>query len=384
MSAPRVLVVLDTLGAWSRGILRGFASVAHEQGWTLLHYHPNVNLDWASAELRADAVVFGPGTRGPWPASFKDCLLVAVNSDRSAEGIPSVCLDEARVAELAATHFLSRGFRNLTSFRFNDWPFGALRERFFAERVAQAGARLDPPWWADGATPPRSHEHPELIEAWLRGLRKPCAVFACCDGWGRIVARYARLFELRVPDDIALLGVDNDVVECELMAPPLSSVAVPWRNMGDIAARLVLLGLRGKTVRNNRVLVSPIDVVTRRSSDTFAIDDPIVAKGVAWIHAHAHRRFTVPMVASAAGVPRQRLERHFRRALGRSVMEEARRVHVDVARRLLATTELPLAEVARQSGFTNPALLSVAFNREAGMPPGAYRRSARGAIDADE
>src|SRR5688572_22218670 len=112
MSAPRVLVVLDTQGAWSRGILRGFASVAHEQGWTLLHYHQNVSLEWLSAELPAHAVVFGPGTRGPWPARFKDSLLVAVNSDRSAEGIASVCLDEARVAELVATHFLTRGFRN--------------------------------------------------------------------------------------------------------------------------------------------------------------------------------------------------------------------------------------------------------------------------------
>jgi LacI family transcriptional regulator len=196
------------------------------------------------------------------------------------------------------------------------------------------------------------------------------------------VARYARAANLRVPEDVALIGVDNDTFECEVTAPALSSVAVPWRSFGASAARLVELGLSGTPIAGRRVLVKPLDVVVRRSSDAFAIENSLVSAAVAWIHEHADRRLTVPVIAKAISVSRQRLERHFRRHLGRTVIEEVRRARVEVARRLLSTTQLPLPEIAKRSGFTNSALLSVAFRREVGVPPGAYRRRIRDSDDA--
>jgi LacI family transcriptional regulator len=115
-----------------------------------------------------------------------------------------------------------------------------------------------------------------------------------------------------------------------------------------------------------------------------AIADPIVARAVSWIAEHAGRRLTLPAVARAASCSRQRLEQRFRAAIGRTVMQEVRRARVDVARRLLSTTDLSLPLIARQCGFTTAALLSVAFRREAGMPPGAYRRRLRGLHSIDE
>ena len=121
--------------------------------------------------------------------------------------------------------------------------------------------------------------------------------------------------------------------------------------------------------------------MARRSSQVLAIDDELVAKAVTWTHAHADRRLTVPTVAKAVGSGRQRLERRFRAVLDRTVQEEIRRAHVELAKRLLVTTNVSVADVAKQSGFTNAALLSVAFQRELGMPPSAYRRRARLAAD---
>jgi LacI family transcriptional regulator len=132
------------------------------------------------------------------------------------------------------------------------------------------------------------------------------------------------------------------------------------------------------------VLVKPVDVVVRRSSDAFAIENSLVSAAVAYIHEQAEGRLTVPLIANAIGVSRQRLERHFRRHLGRTVVEEIRRTRVEVARRLLSTTELPLPEIAKRSGFTNAALLSIAFRREVGVPPGAYRRYARGLGEGED
>jgi len=384
MAAPRVLVVLDTSGAWSRGILLGFAGVAHEQGWTLVHYHPNADLRWLLAHWRPDAIVCDPWFAVSWPAPLRERVSVLVNGDGSAEGLASVCLHETRIADLALGHLLSRGFRNLSVFRFSDARFAVLRDKHFSEGAVRAGARLQPGWWQDGASPPRRQEQPAALAAWLIGLPRPCGIFTCCDAWARVVSRYARAAELRVPEDLALVGVDNDLVECQLISPPLSSVAVPWRSMGESAARLVALGLSGSSIMGKRVFIEPVDVVIRRSSATFAIQDELVARAVAWIHAHADRRLTVPSVAKAAGAPRQRLERHFRSALGRTVLEEIRGAHVEIARRLLLTTDWSLPEVAKRSGFTNAALLSVSFRREVGTPPGTYRRSARGLLASDD
>jgi LacI family transcriptional regulator len=308
---------------------------------------------------------------------LRGCVAVSANADRSSQGVASIFPDEEHIAELALSHMLARGLRDLTTFRFDESPFALIRERHFLRAAEKAGARLEPRWWIDAAVPARSEERPAAVERWLISLKKPCGVFVCCDSWGRVVMRCAQTARIRVPEDIALVGVDNDTIECELMAPPLSSVAVPWRTLGEGAARLVASGLRGETIAGKRILVAPLDVVARRSSDTFAIEDPLVAAAVSWIQAHAERRLSVSVIASALGATRQRLERHFRASLGRSVMQEVRRAHVELARRLLRTTEHSLTDVAKRSGFTNAALLSVAFRREIGVPPGTYRRRTR-------
>jgi LacI family transcriptional regulator len=380
-SVPRVLIVLDSSAAWSRGILRGFARVAHEHGWAVLHCHPAANLDRLASELPPAAAVIGPTFSGPWPERLRQCVSVAINADRSAEGIASVCVDEAKIADLAVSHLLARGLRTLTTVRFDAWAEG--RERRFREAAARAGAQLEPNW-SDVGAPTSMDNQPAAIMAWLSRLKQPCGIYACCDAWARVVARYAGAAGLRLPEDLALVGVDNDALECEIAAPPLSSVAVPWRMFGEAAAQLVREGLRGKPIAGTRVLVPPLDVVVRRSSDTFAIEDPLVAAAVNWIHGHVGRRLTVPSIATAISATRQRLERRFRRHLGRTVLEEVRRTRVEFARRLLSTTELPLIEIAKRSGFTNAALLSVAFRREVGVPPGAYRRRARSSALADD
>jgi LacI family transcriptional regulator len=210
--------------------------------------------------------------------------------------------------------------------------------------------------------------------AWLRALPKPCGIFTCTDSWGRVVARYAREASLRVPEDLALVGADNDVLECELISPPLSSVMIPWEEVGRNAATLVRLALGNQRIARRRVVVSPVTVVARRSSDVLAVDDALVATAVAWIRDHADRRLTVAMVAHAVGGGRQRLERRFRRALDRTIQDEIRRAHVETAKHWLATTRASMPEVAKRSGFSSASLLSVAFRREVGMPPGAYRR----------
>jgi LacI family transcriptional regulator len=374
MDAPRVLVILNAGPAWSSGILRGFMEVAHERGWMVLHYSPPADFERLVREFSPAAVVLGPDSLRQSADALAPASVVAVAVDRSTEGIASACVDEEAVAGVALEHLLATGLRQVTTVRFDDTPCAIARERAFIARARAAGATVPVGWGSDEAGPGQRAEDPAAMVAWLLALPKPCGIFTCTDRWARIVARYIRLANLRVPEDLPLVGVDNDIVECELLAPPLSSVMMPWQELGRNTARLVQLALSGQAIERKRLVSAPIAVLARRSSDTLAIDDALVARAVRWIREHADRRVSVPMVARAIGGGRQRLERRFRRVLHRTIVEEIRRAHVDAAKKLLQATTLSMAEVAERSGFTNAALLNVAFQRELGMPPGVYRR----------
>src|SRR5512141_1029553 len=190
---PRVLVVLDTSTAWSRGVLAGFTDAARRQGWTLLHYHAYADLRWLVQLWSPVVVVLQWSMFRNVRDALESCTVVSVNDDSSAEGVASVCLDERGIGELAAIHLLSKGLRDFTAFRFTDMAFATARERGFYQTVKANGARLVPGWWIDGAEPPRFHEDPAGITSWLQGLPKPCGVFTCTDSWGRVVARYAQV-----------------------------------------------------------------------------------------------------------------------------------------------------------------------------------------------
>jgi len=379
-----VLIILDASSAWSRGILRGFAGVAHERGWTLLHYHPTADLDWLAREWKPDIAILPPGYHQQITPVIRREQLICVNCDRTTEGIASVCVDEQKIAGIALAHLVNKGIRRVTSFRFSESQFAVEREKYFYEAAAENSVHIEPGWWVDNAEPSRHLEDAGELVRWLKGLPKPCGVFAACDAWARVVARYCRVSEIRIPDEIALIGVDNDTIECELTAPPLSSIAIPWRTLGQEAADLTHRALAGMPIEGKRVVVAPLDAIARRSTDVLAVADSLVVKTVGWICDNADRRLTVPAVCRAVGTSRQRLERRFRAVLGRTVMQEIRRAHVETAKRLLSNTSLGLPRVAELSGFTNPVLLSVAFRREVGVPPGVYRRRLQSVQPGDD
>jgi len=342
VAGPRVLLVLSAHASWSRGILRGFSPVAHELGWDLLHYYPGTSLEWLGRTWKPAVTVLGPEVQGDWSASGDSGIVLSVNDDRTCGGIPSVCLDEVRIARAALEHLQDRGLRQVTTFRYDQSPFAVAREQAFREAATASGLRVSPGWRANGASAPCAHEDPATISSWLDRLPRPCGVFACCDAWALVVARYARAGNLRVPEDLAVLGVDNDATACELTVPPLSSVSVPWQRVGRQAAELARLALSREPIAGRRVVIGPGPVVTRRSTDALAIEDSLVARAVRWIHEHADRALTVPSVARAVATSRRRLERRFHAVLGRTVLQEIRRVRVETAKRLLSTTHYRL------------------------------------------
>jgi LacI family transcriptional regulator len=177
-----------------------------------------------------------------------------------------------------------------------------------------------------------------------------------------------------VPDEVAVVGVDNAETFCELCNPPLSSVVPDAERIGFEAAALLDRLMAGNPAPKHSLLVEPLGVVTRQSSDVFAVEDPLVARAVRFIREQACQGIKVADVLGAVRCSRSVLERRFREHLGHSPQEELRAIQLRRVKELLTETDWTLPRIAEAVGLEHPEYLSVIFKRETGQTPGQFRQ----------
>ncbi len=293
--------------------------------------------------------------------------------------VPIVDADHQAVGRMGAEHFLERGYRHFGFFGSQWAHYSKLREASFRLRLAEAGYTVSACYveYLLRAAALIEWKHAAgRVRRWLEELPKPVAILAANDIPARELADTCRRFGLRVPDDVALLGVDNDDLECGLTSPPLSSVATPARRIGYEAAKLLDELMAGRPAPREPIFLPPIAVVTRQSTDTLAIHDPAVVAALRFIRGHAADEIRVSDVAQHAAQGRRMLEYKFRDLVGHTILEEIRRVRVQCVKQLLSDTDLPMPAIARRSGFSTPQRMSVVFRQVTGLTPSAYRQQA--------
>jgi LacI family transcriptional regulator len=296
---------------------------------------------------------------------------------------PRVGVDNVRVSQLAAVHFLERGLRHFGFVGPPDHLYSMERHTAFCQALQETGhtvACYHTPAQLPFDPLGRRWDLDRGVYRWLRSLPRPVGLFVPGDDWGVQVMEACRQVGLRVPEDVALLGVDDDDLDCELTRPRLSSVIVPAERIGYEAAALLDRLLAGEKPPAEPTLLPPTGVATRRSTEVLAIADREVVAAVRFIREHAHLPLRVRDVCRQIAVGRRTLERRCRLALGWGLGEEIRRAHLERARRLLARTDLPMKTVAQQAGFSGLRHLGTVFRQELGMPPTAYRRQMRGPV----
>ena len=383
----RLAVVLSTDMGCFRSILRGVNAYAVSVlGWTLEVYGPHEPFVDHIRRAAPNGVILGPGGSPDMAAELVKTVGAVVGVAREAQEIDGKLMwaiesDDESVGRAAAQHLLDRNFESLAFVGTNAWWShrrhagfeAALRERGIKPALFTQGDDVKP----FGRAWPLPHYGAELLD-WLRSLPKPLGLFAGNDLRGREIASLCRPEGIRVPEDVAILGVDNDDLECELAQPPLSSVAVAWRRMGYEAAKLVerLIDNPGRVSRKP-VRIPPEAVAIRQSTDTTATDDRDVSAAVRFIRQNAHRPIGVPDVLDVVPAARRSLEKRFRAALGRSPLEEIRRAHIERAKVLLTQTDLPMPRVAAGRGFTSAAWFSKAFHDLVGETPTEFRQRSR-------
>ncbi|HEX2860764.1 MAG TPA: XylR family transcriptional regulator [Lacunisphaera sp.] len=321
-------------------------------------------------------------SRHTTPALVQACAelklpLVDLNDTEPFAGVPKIRPDNIGIGHLGAEHFIERGYQHFgfAGFANNGWS----RERRdgFAEALRLAGRKCElfEVDYPGDYTPFWDIEQIAALVAWLKRVPKPVGIMACNDMRAQQLISAAHASGILVPEEVAVLGANNEPIRCELAYPPLSSVSPNAFQSGYKAAETLAAMMSRRLPDSYDLRIEPVGVATRPSTDVLAIDDRSVATALSYIRQKACSGVSVDEVVKNAHASRSQLEKKFRKHLGRSPQAEIRRVQVAKIKQLLVETDYPLKRIAEMAGFEHVEYMSVVFKRLAGASPGAFRRN---------
>lgn len=382
MAQPRVAVLTGLRSAYECGVLRGISKYALAHGpWTF-------RLLWGSQRGMVTTplrwgddgfiIIRANDETTARILSQPDIPKVITGTTPELEGAYRVMPNDEKAGELAAQHLLDQGLGTFAFFGLRSWLYSNLRRDGFARAVAAAGCRVS--CWDEPPAPKGKREWWKWVSRlaqWLGALPKPAGLFACDDSKALRILDICEKYGIAVPEEISLVGVDNDEMVNGIAVPSLSSIDMDFQRVGYEAAALLERLMQHEPVPREPVYVPPRGVIHRRSSDSIAFDNPDVARAVEYIRDHADEQIKVEDVIDDLQISRRSLEQLFRKALGRSPHDEINRVRLLRVKQLLATTDLPVFDIAMQLGFKFVEHLHQVFRAETGMTPGQYRKSLR-------
>jgi LacI family transcriptional regulator len=373
---PKIALLFEATNSYARSLLIGIGEYMLSHGPWSVHY-AELGRDeppppWLSSWSDGGVILRGENQRVARAVETLAVPMVDLTPSRLLPRAPWVKSDDAAIARLGAQHFLERGFRHFAFCGDARFSWSNRRGEQFSLLVRSAGHSCTT--YLAEKTSQNADAEVDAIADWLMGLPKPVAVFACYDNRGQQVLEGCRRRGLAVPEEVAVLGVDNDEVLCVLSSPPLSSVMLNPRRVGWEAAALLSLMMKGDTITSEPHLIPPLGVVTRQSSDILAVADGKIAEALRYIREHACEGIRVSDVLRRCPMARRAMETRFRKLLGRTPRQEILRVQLNRVKELLVGTELPIWEIATRTGF-EPEYLSSVFKQEMGIAPSEFRKN---------
>lgn len=303
--------------------------------------------------------------------------LVDLNDTDPFPGVPKIRPDNIGLGHLGAEHFIERGFLHFGFAGFANHGWSRERRDGFVEALRLASRQCDvfDVKYPGDYTPFWDSQQIEALVAWLKRLPKPIGIMACNDMRAQQLLSAAHAAGILVPEEVAVLGANNEPIRCELAYPPLSSVSPNAFQSGYKSAETLACLMAQRQPDSLDVRIEPLGVAVRPSTDVLAIEDRSVATALSYIRRKACARLSVEEVVKNAFTSRSQLEKKFRKHLGRSPQAEIRRVQVAKIKQLLQETDYPLKRIAEMAGFEHVEYMSVVFKRLTGDSPGAFRRN---------
>ena len=377
----RIVLLINPSREYTRRLLGGFAQYARlHTSWTfyrpLEYREPRTRgkLMPVLKELEPDGILMREPAKLDQIIQLGVPIVCSPYTRESVPGVINVITDHEAVGRMAAIHLLDRGLRRFGYCGFDDWWWSRRRRDVFCQTVREAGFEADI-YRLPRAKSERTwaRELPR-IGRWLSALPKPAGVMTCNDDRGELVIEACKAAGVAVPDEVAVIGVDNDNVICDLCSPALSSVATNPRKVAYEAAAVLDGIIQGRRADCPTLCIEPTHVATRQSSDIMAASDPVVVAALRFIREQARQNLGVQQVVEHVGLSRRAVEKRFQTAIGHSVYAEIQRVRLQLFSQMLTQTQMPVAEVAAALNFPDAAHASRFFRKGTGLSPARYRR----------
>lgn len=378
----RVLLLMHTWAGYVQGVQMGIADyILHRPEWIWTRLLPLPDSLEVMRRTQFDGVIAYLEPAYQAELQRLKIPVVDISNWLSDTPFPRVLPDDEQIGRLAAQYLTDLGLRHFGVVGpARGAAFSALRCASFCVALSQQGFFADAPDPARHVLPPHVQTPAgvsPLLASWLLQMPKPAGILATFDGAAAEVLEVCRHLGIRVPEDVCVLGVDNDELISRFTHPPLSSIALPGQKIGFEAARLLDGLMAGEKPPQKPICLAPLGVVARQSTNLLAIPDEDVQAAVRYIRSEVHRGVTVRDVLRHVPVNRRYLERKFKQHVGRTPLQEIRRARIERVKKLLAETDLSMPAIARRGGFPNAARFSSIFHQETGTTPTAYRRAFR-------
>jgi len=382
----KVALIYDARSAYDLKVMTGVAAFVQQSMKWSVYIEENVLKDQRLPDLgswKGDGII-ADFDHPKVAASIVRSKLPAVGFGSGygwyalASSMPYFFTNNSAIAALAADHLTERGFRN---FAYCGYPHNPVngwskeREHAFVERLAERRFRCYV-YHGHHQSGQRWSAVQRSLGDWLSSLPKPVGLMAANDNRGRQVLEVCRAYQLRVPEDVAVIGVDNDELLCKLSSPVLSSIEQGAKRLGFEAAALldrIMENKRSRRAFGTRFVIDPVEVVARSSTEVLATDDPKVVEAMAFVAQHFSEGIKVRDVVKALAVSRSSLENRFKDALSCSIRVAIRRFQLERTRRLISETTVPLKQIAAETGFQSVQQLTTLFGRAYGQSPARYR-----------
>ncbi|MBN2209984.1 MAG: DNA-binding transcriptional regulator [Sedimentisphaerales bacterium] len=379
---PRVVLLLENSRAYGRQLLRGIARYSRIHGpWAFyargLFYRMNSTAENVLSRIRKwrpDGIIARDSEPVKHIQQLDIPLIVASAVDDTLKDLHRIMTNDTAIGAMAADHLCKRGFKNFAYCGYPDMFWSENRGLSFRAALVQQGfavAIYEPPsnqqaWnW---------EQEQSYLAKWLKSLPLPVAIMACNDDRAQQVAEACIIAGYRVPYDVAIVGVDDDDQVCDLANPSLSSVKLGVEQAGFTAAKLLAQLMNSdKIAAPQVVIVDPIDVVRRESTDFLAVEDELVCKGLKFIRSHSLQPLQVHDIVQALGVSRRSLHERFRQTLGRTVHDEIKRARIDIIADMLVNSDVSITQIAKKLGYSSSDHLSRYFKKEMGRTPREFR-----------
>ena len=370
---------------YTRQKVSGILHAARFEGhWTLaVRQLPETvaELDRILDDLRPEAVLFCQLNRAILQQIVRKSIpCVILGTDAYPDlPLPVVRPDEYAAGEMAAEHFLAQGFEHFghVTLPIPSPPQFEERRIGFQERLARERFCVDTHYLTGPVDPFQTTPIDPSLVHWLDALPKPCGILACNDGVGAVVVGSCRRRGIDVPGELSIVGIENFPLICQTVHPQLSSIQLPFEEIGRVAAGL-FCGRNASTGPACKVWkIAGMELVHRGTTTLHRLGDSLVTRALIFIEQHIEKPFKIADLLRHLGTTAPTLAFHFKQKLGRTAIEEVRRRRIERAKHLLSETDISIGAVAKKSGFNSPVRFNHVFLEFTKLPPGEYRRQSR-------